>query len=40
MAKRVTQGVALPGPTKDTFGVSFRKLLGQREVLPAVIQAV
>lgn len=29
MAKLVTQGVALPGPTKDTFDVPFRKLPGQ-----------
>lgn len=40
IAKHVTQGVTLPGPTKDTFDVSFRKLPGQGEALPAVIQAL
>lgn len=39
-AKLGTQGVALPGPTKNTFDVPFRKLPGQGEALPAVIQAV
>lgn len=37
-AERVTQGVPLPGPTVDTLDVFFKKLPGQGEVLPAIIQ--